>query len=260
MAWYRQNRDDQVADYRAKQRQKVLLTGAGVLGLAGGLARAPWAAKHAVRAAQRAGPRVGVRVPQVSPRTRTRLADIERTATETSMPLAIASGALGSLSSLTYANRLKRETKTEGEKLGLVKNHVEPDQPPRDRQRLVAARERANDDLWRQYVSADARNAHDEVLPTYSRRYGRQALAGTGVGVAGGVTGLAAGRAAVRARRAGAGTGKVGALSALAALGAGSTLAGGVATSRALRRGAEIEASRRAIRARGYQRALDAVG
>jgi hypothetical protein len=126
VSWYRERRDERVSDYRSKKRQKQLLTGAGILGLAGGLARAPWAAKHAVRAAGKASPRVARRVARVSGGTRTRLASIERQATAASTPLAITSGATGSVSSLNFAGRLKRETKKEGQKLGIEKSAVDP--------------------------------------------------------------------------------------------------------------------------------------
>jgi hypothetical protein len=183
VAWYRSSRDERERSYRDKQRQRALLTAAGVAGVAGGLARAPWAAKHAVRAAGKLSPRVGRGMARIPANTRTRLADIENKATRASVPLAIGSGATGSASSLIYAGRLKRETKKEGQKLGL-----EP--ASKSLSQIAKA-----DDRWRSHVSPEAIKAHDETLPGYQRRSARDVAANaalTGVGGAGAVKGYKA--------------------------------------------------------------------
>lgn len=267
MSWYRQRRDEKVADYRAKRRQKNLLTAAGVMGVAGGLARAPWAAKHAVRAAGKVSPRVARGVGRVPAGTRTRLAAIESGATRASTPLAIASGATGSLSSLTYAGRLKRETKKEGEKLGIEKASLADiakrakQEPPSD----VAMRRARDtrDESWRKRVSPGAQVAHDTTLPPYKTRYAGQAAAGAGAAALGvgaaGLGGRSLARNLIRANRANGRLAPIAAGTAATLGGLGvAGVGGGYAVNR-MRGYSGISAKQRAIRARGHQRDLDAV-
>lgn len=266
VSWYqRQRRTERVEDYRAKRKQKNLLAAAGVLGVAGGLARAPWAAKHAVRAAGKVSPRVGRGVARVPGRAR--LAAVERQATSASTPLAIASGATGSLSSLTYAGRLKRETQKEGKKLGIEKASLaEIRKRASEPQVGAVARRRARDardESWRAQVSAGAQGAHDRALPPYKQRHQRRAMTGAGTAALGvgaaGLGGRVALRNVIRATKA---KGRLAPIAAGTALTAGGLGAAGVGTGVAVqgvRRAHGITQKQRAIRGRGHQRALDAV-
>ena len=266
MAWYRGSKSERVREYRAKQRQKALLTSAGVLGVAGGLARAPWAAKHAVRAAGKVSPQVARGVARVPASARTRLADVEAKGTAASVPLAIGSGALGSTSSLVYAGRLKREAKKEGQKLGIDKSLAElavvakrAGEPEVSWRAGMSARNPRNN-TWREEVSPAAVAAHDKALPPYAQRYARQGLAGMGVAAGLGTVAYGAGRSAIRSAATGGGRAKVAAKGSLAALsGLASVPAAAYAGERGMK-AQRIEGMRRAIRARGHQRRLDAVG